>query len=126
MGKLVQMVKERAKERGFLKGLDGRRLNVRSQHAALNTLLQAAGAIQMKKALCLFDNALQAAGHNPGTHYEFVANVHDEWQLETDYEIADDVGWLAVQGIRDAGIFFKFRCPLDGAFEVGANWAETH
>lgn len=126
MGKLVEVVQKRAKERGHILGLDKRRLTVRSMHAALNTLLQSAGAIQMKKALCLLDDSIQAAGLIPGTNYEFVANVHDEWQLEVDDDKGEMVGRLAVQAIRDAGAFFQFRCPLDGAFAVGANWAETH
>lgn len=126
LGALVETVKKRAKERGYLIGLDKRHLPVRSQHAALNTLLQACGAIQMKKALCLLDDALQAAGFVPGVHYEFVANVHDEWQIEVDEDKAETVGRMAVQAIRDAGTYFGFRCPLDGAFDVGRNWAETH
>lgn len=126
MGKLVAAVKERAKTRGFLLGLDKRHLPVRSQHAALNTLLQSAGAVQMKKALCLLDDSLQALGLVPGLHYEFVANVHDEWQIEVDHDKAELVAKAAVQAIRDSGAFFNFRCPLDGAYEIGTNWAETH
>lgn len=126
MGKLVENVQKRAKARGYVIGLDGRHVPVRSMHSALNTLLQSAGAIQMKKALCLLDDSLQAAGLIPGTHYEFVANVHDEWQIEVDHDKAELVGRLAVQAIRDAGTFFKFRCPLDGAYDIGRNWAETH
>lgn len=126
MGKLVAAVKERAKTRGFLLGLDKRHLPVRSQHAALNTLLQSAGAVQMKKALCLLDDSLQAQGLVPGLHYEFVANVHDEWQIEVDHDKAELVAKTAVQAIRDSGTFFNFRCPLDGAYEIGTNWAETH
>lgn len=126
LGKLVKAVKTRAKQQGWLKGLDGRRIFVRSQHAALNTLLQCAGAVQMKQALVIFDADLQAAGLVPGVDYEFIANVHDEWQLEVKPEIADDVGKMAVQAIRKAGEALNFRCPLDGEYKVGRNWAETH
>jgi len=55
-----------------------------------------------------------------------VANVHDEWQLETTPEDAETVGHLAVQSIRQAGIRLRLRCPLDGEFKVGTNWAATH
>lgn len=126
MGKLAEAVQKKAKAVGNLKGLDGRRLPVRSQHAALNTLLQSAGAIQMKKALCILDDDLQAAGLIPGINYEFVANVHDEWQIEVDADKAELAGQMAVQAIRKAGEFFAFRCPLDGAYDIGNNWAETH
>jgi DNA polymerase-1 len=126
LGRLVKEVKNAAKERGFLYGLDGRRLHVRSQHSALNTLLQSAGAIQMKKALVILDTNLQAMGFKPGVDYEFVANVHDEWQIETRKEIADEVGRTAVAAIRAAGEFFKFPCALDGEYKIGSTWAETH
>jgi len=126
MGELVKKVKANARARGFLYGLDRRELAVRSQHAALNTLLQSAGAVQMKKALCILDDYLQSIGLIPGTNYEFVANVHDEWQIEVDDDKAELVGRAAVEAIRLAGEHFQFRCPLGGAYEVGTNWAETH
>jgi len=31
-----------------------------------------------------------------------------------------------VNAIRKAGDYFGFRCPLDGEYKVGNNWAETH
>lgn len=125
LGKLVEAVKAAAKK-GWLKGLDGRKLYVRSDHAALNTLLQSAGALVMKQALIILDTDLQAEGFIPGVDYEFVANVHDEWQIEARPEIAQLVGQIAKAAIRKAGEHFAFRCPLDGAFEVGASWADTH
>lgn len=124
--KLVTGVKKAASKRGYLTGLDGRRLHVRSEHAALNTLLQSAGALVMKKALVILDADLQAAGLVPGVNYEFVANVHDEWQIEVDADKAEFVGKTAQAAIRKAGDAFGFRCPLDGEYKIGANWAETH
>jgi len=106
----------------WLPGLDGRRLLIRSQHAALNTLLQGAGAVVMKQALILLHRKLIGGKLNA----KFVANVHDEWQLETTPEDAETVGHLAVQSIRQAGIRLRLRCPLDGEFKVGTNWAATH
>ncbi|KKK66532.1 hypothetical protein LCGC14_2963140, partial [marine sediment metagenome] len=79
---LIRKVKSKAKSPGFVKGLDGRRIMCRSQHAALNTLLQGAGAIIMKKALVILDDALIAAGLTPGVEYEYVGNIHDEFQIE--------------------------------------------
>lgn len=113
---------EKAAKRGYLLGLDGRKLWIRSEHAALNTLLQSAGALVMKKACCILDYRIRYHSLDA----KFVLNVHDEWQIEVKEDKADDVGQLAVQAIRDAGDFFKFRCPLDGEFRIGNNWAETH
>jgi len=109
-------------QKGSLPGLDGRRLKVRSQHAALNTLLQGAGAIVMKKALELLHKKLNC-GIISGS---FVANVHDEWQIETTKELAESVGQAGIQAIQEAGQSLGLRCPLDGDFKIGTNWAETH
>lgn len=107
---------------GSLPGLDGRRLHVRSDHAALNTLLQGAGAIVMKQALVLLDTRLQQLG----VEYKFVANVHDEWQIEVVELDADMVGKLGVRAIEDAGRVLNMRCPLTGEYKVGNSWKETH
>lgn len=134
--KLVDAVKKAAKEKGYVKGLDGRLIHVRSGHAALNTLLQGAGATVMKRALQLLDAELIARGYrntsalyenNEATFdYEFVANIHDEFQTDTKEDIAQDIGKLAANAIKRAGETFRLRCPLSGAYEVGKNWKETH
>jgi DNA polymerase-1 len=111
-----------ASRKGHLTGLDGRKLWIRSEHSALNTLLQAAGAIIMKRALVLLDD--YATQH--GIDYKFVGNVHDEIQSEVATEQAEKYGWLAVECIKAAGISFELRCPLDGEYKVGTTWADTH
>ena len=113
---------QRASTKKFLKGLDGRKLYVRNQHSALNTLLQGAGAIVMKQALVLLDEVLKLND----MEYKFVANIHDEWQIEAPKCHADKVGKLAVDSIIKAGTFFNLRCPLDGEYKIGGNWSETH
>jgi DNA polymerase I len=107
---------------GTLPGLDGRRLRVRSEHAALNTLLQGAGAVVMKQALVLLSESLQKYD----IPHKLVANVHDEFQIEVPENFADVVGKAAVRAIRNAGEVLDLRCPLDAEYNVGNNWAETH
>jgi len=112
---------------GWLKGLDGRILRVRSAHSALNTLLQSAGAVVMKKALCILDEDLQALGlRHCGVDYEFALQIHDEMQIEVREKLAETVGKMAVRAIEKAGEALGFRCPLTGEFHVGKTWAETH
>jgi DNA polymerase I-like protein with 3'-5' exonuclease and polymerase domains len=111
-----------ASKRGWLKGLDGRKLWVRSEHSALNTLLQAAGAIVMKKALVLLDEQAKSLGLD----YKLIGNIHDEIQSEVATEQAEMFGKLAVESIKEAGLSFELRCPLDGEYQVGDTWAETH
>ena len=109
-------------KRGTLPGLDGRRLNVRSEHSALNTLLQSAGAIVMKKSLVLGSATLEKAG----VPYKLVAQVHDEFQIEAPTAYAEQVGQAFKQAIVDAGLAFEMRCPLDGEYMIGDNWSQTH
>lgn len=108
--------------RGYLRGLDGRRLWIRSEHAALNTLLQSAGAVVMKKALDIFTT--YAAQWK--LDYKLLGSIHDEYQIEAAAEDAQNVGYLMVESIKAAGIHFEMRCPLDGEYKIGNNWAETH
>lgn len=124
-GELVKAVKAKARKDRKLTGLDGRVLHVRSEHAALNTLLQSAGAVVMKKALVLFDACITDDQELNGK-VNYLANVHDEVQLECPPEVAQRVGQLFADCIFRAGEHYRFRCPLRGAYEVGANWAETH
>ena len=107
---------------GTLPSLDGRRLRVRSEHAALNTLLQGAGAVVMKQALVLLADRLSTYN----IPHKLVANVHDEFQIEVPEFFANNVGKAAVSAIREAGDVLGLRCPLDGEYNVGNNWAETH
>ena len=118
-------LKDRVSEaagRGYLIGLDGRKLGVRSEHSALNTLLQSAGSLVMKKALTLLDDY----GKIWGIDYKFVGNIHDEIQAEVINERTDTFGRLAVSCIQAAGLEWKLNCPLDGEYKVGKTWAQTH
>jgi DNA polymerase I-like protein with 3'-5' exonuclease and polymerase domains len=113
---------QKASNRGFLKGLDGRKIYVRSQHAALNTLLQGGGAIVMKKAMCILQELINLNTLDA----KFVANIHDEWQIQVKESQADFVGRLGVQAIEKASEYFNMRCPLTGEYKIGDNWYETH
>ena len=121
LGKLRGRVST-ASGRGFVFGLDGRKVAIRSEHAALNSLLQSAGAIVMKKALVLLDQ--YAIMHK--IDYKIIGNIHDEIQTEVKSKDADRFGRLATACIEAAGLHYKLRCPLAGEYKVGANWAETH
>lgn len=127
-GKLIDDVK-RAAQRGYLKGLDGRRIVMRRDdrgevmvHKALNTLLQSAGAQIMKKAMVIAEKSFNAAGLD----YIKVIDMHDESQLDVFESHAELIADLAVQSIIDAGSHFKLNIPLAGEAKIGNNWAETH
>lgn len=119
--KLVRKVKQAAK-RGYILGLDRRKIPIRAVHSALNFLCQGAGALAMKKALVYMFEQYDEEKLDVLP----LLNVHDEVQLSCLPEEADRVGEIAAESIRRAGEFFNLRCPLSGNFDVGASWAETH
>ena len=113
-------------KRGYVIGLDGRHIHIRSAHAALNSLLQSAGALVMKRAAVILHTKFEANGFIHGRDYGYCANIHDEFQIACHPSKADILGQLAVDAIREAGVSFNFRCPLDAEYKVGKSWAETH
>ena len=113
---------DKAVKKGWLKGLDQRKLIIRQKHSALNTLIQGGGAIAMKKALVILSDYIST--------YKIdaipVVNVHDEFQYQVKEEQADRFGTLAVKSIVDAGEQLGLRCSLNGEYKIGNNWKETH
>lgn len=108
--------------RGHLIGIDGRALNVRSQHSALNTLLQSAGAVVMKQATVLMNRRLT----NAGIDFRQVAHIHDEVQFEVRSLQAETAASIVQAAIPEAGEVLGFRCSLAGTARVGKDWSETH
>lgn len=135
LGQLQAKIKRLAAS-GFLPTVDGSLLRVRSAHAALNTLLQGGGAIVMKKALVILFNRLLEDGWVPNLVtgelrrgedvMGFVANIHDEVQMEVPEHLAEHIGQMGKDAIRDAGLELNLRCPLAGSCDIGINWAEAH
>lgn len=123
LAKLIHAVQQAA-ERGYLIGLDGRRLHIRSSHAALNTLLQSAGALICKQWMIEVDREIVARGWRHKVQQ--AAWIHDECQFDCDPDIAEEFGQVAVECISKAGEYFNIKCPLTGEFKIGRNWAETH
>lgn len=118
-------------KRNWLKGLDGRKLHVRSPHSALNTLLQSAGALACKLWLVYMEQILQDQGLKHGFtkdgDYALVAWVHDEAQVICrNQEVAHKVAAASEEAMRAAGEFFGFQCPLATESKFGPTWAECH
>jgi DNA polymerase I-like protein with 3'-5' exonuclease and polymerase domains len=108
--------------KGHLPALDGRRVWVRSEHAALNTLLQSAGAIVAKQWLVESTKLLQEKGIDA----KLLAFVHDETQWEVREDQAEEAARLIEQAATKAGEALGFRCPVDAEGKVGGNWRECH
>ena len=119
---LISSVKNVASKRGYLIGIDGRHLHIREEYRALNTLLQSAGAILIKKATNIFYKHVEERG----LEVRQLLHIYDEIDVECKPEIAEEVGKLIVQSMEESGKFFNFKCPITGNYSVGNNWAEIH
>ena len=123
--KLREAASQAAKNRGWLKGLDGRIIPIRHSHAALNTLLQSAGAIICKTWYVQIEELLRLHGYT-SEDVTIVAFIHDEVQLLVREGLEEDIGKLTKDAMWDVEEHFKFRCPLDSEFKHGSTWADTH
>lgn len=125
---LREAINERLDEVGYIKGLDGRKLTCRSRHGALNTVIQSAGALIMKKTIAIADNDLQTEGFRPVIDYEFILWVHDEIQVEClqDETKCAIIRNILEESIRKAGEFFGFPAPMKGNSQMGVDWSCTH
>ncbi len=116
-----------AAKRGYLKGLDGRRVKVRSMHSALNTLFQSGGAIVAKVWLVLCWEAMQDLNKKVGEQVAIpVMWVHDEIQAEVTEGYEDIVSQIMVDKALEAGIICGIGLPTPAEAKVGNNWYETH
>lgn len=111
-----------AGKRGWLKGIDGRRIEVRSKHAVLNTLLQSAGSICVKLATIYMMRQIRTQRLDAA----MIIHYHDEVQLEGSSEHIAQAAQYFIDGLRYAAQELKLTCPLDGEVKLGNNWADTH
>lgn len=126
---LIEECEYQHKEYGYVIGLDGRRIYTRSAHAALNTLLQGAGAIICKQWIVEVEKLAIEAGLKHGLDGDFMycAWVHDEIQVACrTREIAEKLGELSQQAMRNVQKLFNFKCQLDTDFDIGESWKDTH
>ncbi len=118
----------KAAEKGYLKGLDGRKLGVRSQHSSVNLLLQSCGAVISKRWLieCIHEADRRGLKYGWDGDYTLLGYIHDELQWAVREELAEGFGKFVVECAAKAGQHFNFKCPIDAEYKIGKNWCETH
>ena len=125
LARLKLQVGEAAKK-GYILSIDGRKVPIRSPHAALNSLLQSTGSVLCKAWLLAINEDLQSQGLTWGKDYFFLGWIHDEVQIAVRKGIEEQVGQTAVRMATKVGEDFSFRCPIAAEYRQGSNWAETH
>ena len=107
---------------GTIPALDGRLLHIRSEHAALNTLLQGAGAIICKQWLVhIMERVIKA-----DLDVRLVASIHDEYQFEVAIPDVNRFCKLTKEAMTQTQKTLGVKCELDCDYKVGKTWAETH
>tara|TARA_R100000781_G_scaffold16004_1_gene13156 strand:+ start:3698 stop:5332 length:1635 start_codon:yes stop_codon:yes gene_type:complete len=108
--------------KGTVPALDGRLLHIRSEHAAVNTLLQGAGAIVCKQWLVhIMERVIKAK-----LNVRLVASIHDEYQFEVAIPDIERFCRLTKEAMTQTTKTLKMKCELDCDYKVGKTWAETH
>jgi DNA polymerase I-like protein with 3'-5' exonuclease and polymerase domains len=110
-----------------LRGLDGRPIRLQGKkHAALNYLLQSAGAIVTKRWGVIASNMITEAGLQYEVDYQWLSYIHDEWNLAVIPTHVDTVKGILEWSIQDAGHYYRLKVPLNSEAKDGNNWAEVH
>lgn len=120
---LISRIKKKAAMSGHLVGLDGRILRPRSEHSAVNLLIQSAGACVSKRAALNLDFKI-VANRWEDTH--IVGFIHDEIIVEVPDDSVRQVMRAAEASFKDTTQQFKLNCPMDGSAQLGKNWSEIH
>lgn len=117
-------------KRRWLRGLDGRKVHVRSTHSALNTLLQSAGALICKAWIVELERILiEDCGliHGWDGDFAYMAWVHDEVQVAAkDQATAELIVEMGQKAMRNVQELFNFRCRLDTEGKIGGTWKDCH
>ena len=103
--------------------LDGRRVPIRSQHAALNTLLQGSGAVLSKYWMIVANRNLRKRFNGKVRQ---MAYVHDELQFSCPPDIAEEAGKIIVAAATEAGERLGVKIRIDAEFKIGSSWGDTH
>jgi len=123
---LIDAVKLKVRAHSRLRGLDGRPIFCRAEHASLNFLLQSAGAILSKRWCVVSQDMLDSAGLTYDVDYTRCAYVHDEQQLSVIPAEVDRVKQLLEAAAPEAGRYYNFRVPITAVADHGETWAATH
>jgi len=121
LGDLLSAIKKAA-ERGFIKSLDGRKIEVDSPHKALNFCLQSGAATVAKRWMLINDQTIKQTN----LCCNQLMFIHDELQFECDPQHAKDLCSSLVYSATAAGEYYNMRIRIDAEATTGKNWGETH
>ena len=107
---------------GWIAGLDGRKIMIRSPHSAVNAAFQSAGSIVVKMATIMMNQAIKKQKLRAWQ----VIHQHDEVQFEVHPDDIDALTAICHDAWKRSGEYFKLNVPIEGEVKVGDNWSECH
>tara|TARA_R100000008_G_scaffold25858_1_gene13993 strand:- start:188 stop:844 length:657 start_codon:yes stop_codon:yes gene_type:complete len=113
----------KASERGYVLGLDHRRILCDSRHKSLNYLLQGSSAVLAKRWMVLAHENIRKIGLKTPRQLAF---VHDELQFEVHPKEVNDLKFTLELSATQAGERYKLRIPIAAEAKEGKTWAEVH
>lgn len=126
LDQLLKGVAKRA-ESDVLRALDGRPIRLQGKkHAALNYLLQSAGAIVCKRWNAISFDRFKELGYRWKIDYQWLGWIHDEIQLAVTPNIVNDARFILEWSIVQAGEYYNLKVPLASEAKDGASWADCH
>lgn len=110
---------------GWIEGLDGAPIFIKSEHAALVYAVQADEAIYMSAVYNLVHRNLEKR-FKWGDDYLIVCWYHDEVTVECRDEIKEEVAKLIEKAFTMASNYFKLNVPQIGTAAIGKTWYDVH
>ena len=108
---------KKAYGRGYIKAIDGRKLQIRSEHRCLSQLLQSCGAIVSKQwVMMTYDEIKKQHGNDA-----FIMGwIHDEMQIACrNNEVANNVGNISRRMAEASGTALGLKISIAAEYSVG-------
>ena len=121
LGELLEAIKK-ASEKGSIRSIDGRQIEVDSPHKALNYLLQSGAGVVAKRWMVINQDHIKELN----LCCSQLAFVHDELQFEVDPTHAQDLCSSLVLSAVEAGEHYNMRIRIDAEATQGTDWSNTH
>ena len=121
LGDLLEAVKK-ASEKGSIRSIDGRKIDVDSPHKGLNYLLQSGAGVVAKRWMVINQDKIKQLQ----LCCSQLAFVHDELQFEVDPTHAQDLCSSLVFSSIEAGEYYNMRIRIDAEAVQGNDWSTTH
>lgn len=118
--KLIDQLKKEWKTKGFIVGLDGRKIWVRAEHMLVVYAMQSLEAIVMKN----FVNKVMK--YAEFLDLQLITVMHDECQLLVREDHVDHIIGIAQASINEVNIKFNLWCLQAIDIKVGETWRDCH